>query len=110
MGRKKIVEETSKELKPIRRAIDPEVRENQMIALAINEAERQLRSGTASSQVIVHYLKLGTQKEKLELEKIKNENLLLLKKVETLETLKDAKELSANAIAAMKKYTGNMED
>ena len=89
MGRKKQSDQNPKELPPIRRAIDPKVRENQMIALAINRAEEQLRDGTASSQVIVHYLKLGTVQQKLEMEKLENENLLLKKKVEALDSQMD---------------------
>ena len=55
--------------KEIRPALTPEARENQMIDLAVNLAEQQLRDGTAKSQVIVHFLKLGTQRAKLEQEK-----------------------------------------
>ena len=61
---------------PVKRgrpALTPEARENQLISLAIDLAEQQLRDGTASSQVITHYLKLGSTKEKLEREKLKNE-------------------------------------
>ena len=67
MGRKKIVEENQEELQPIRRAIDPEQRTVQLVALAENEAERLLRSGKAPAQVICHYLKLGTKERELEL-------------------------------------------
>ena len=56
--------------KKMRPALTPEARENQMIALAVDCAEQQLRDGTASSQVIVHYLKLGSSKERLEKEKL----------------------------------------
>ena len=55
-----------KHTKKIRPAMSPEARENQMIALAVDLAEKQLLEGTASSQVITHYLKLGTTKEKIE--------------------------------------------
>ena len=110
MGRKKIVEESTPELVPIRRAIDPQVRENQMIAMATNLAEKQLREGTASSQVIVHYLKLGTMEKQLEMEKLKNENALLAKKVEVLESAKNTEKLYADAIEAMKSYSGNKEE
>ena len=61
----------------IRPALTPEARENQMISLAVDLAEKQLIEGTASSQVITHYLKLGTMNHKLELEKLKKENELL---------------------------------
>lgn len=110
MGRKKIVEEKSKKLPPIRRAIDPEARENQMIAMAQNLAEKQLREGTASSQVICHYLKLGTMEKKLEMEKLRSENALLNKKVEVLESTKETEKRYIEAIEAMKTYSGHKGD
>ena len=109
MGRKKEVTPSSKEVKPIRRAIDPEAREKQLIALATNVAEEQLLNGTASSQVICHYLKLGSLERQLELEKIKNENALLAKKVEVLDSQKRTEELYSEAIAAMKRYSRKSE-
>lgn len=110
MGRKKLVEEKPKELAPIRRAIDPEARESQMIAMATNLAEQQLRDGTASSQVIVHYLKLGTMEKRLEMEKLKRENKLLEAKTSAIESMKNTEALYADAIAAMKSYSGHKED
>jgi hypothetical protein len=84
-----------------------EGRENQMIALAVDLAEKQLREGTASSQVITHYLKLGTTKEQLEKEKLQRENDLLTAKVESLKSTKRIEELYEEALAAMRKYSGN---
>lgn len=88
-------------------ALTPEARENQMIALAVNLAEQQLRDGTASSQVITHYLKLGTQKEKLEREILEKQKELISAKTESLESAKRVEELYAEAINAMRKYSGN---
>ena len=59
MGRKHIISEENN-TSSIRPALTPEARENQLIALAVNLAEKQLREGTASSQVITHYLKKST--------------------------------------------------
>lgn len=87
-------------------AISMESQENKMIALAVNLAEKQLMEGTASSQVITHYLKLGTTKEKLEKEKLEAENTLLRAKTEALASTKHIEELYANAIKAMRSYTG----
>lgn len=84
----------------------PESRENQMVSLAINLAEEQLRNGTASSQVITHYLKLGTIQAKLEREKLERENELLRAKTEALASQKQTEELYRNAILAMKSYSG----
>lgn len=105
MGRTTIIPST-KSVKRGRRALTPEARENQMIALATNLAEEQLMNGTASSQVITHFLKLGTVKAQLELEKNRRENELLSAKTEALKSTKHIEELMENAIAAMKSYSG----
>lgn len=83
-----------------------EARENQLISLAVDEAERQLRSGTASSQVITHYLKLGSTREKLENEKLRRENDLLRAKTDALESAKKMEELVDEALKAMRSYSG----
>ena len=90
--------------------MSPEGRENQLIARAVDLAEKQLIDGTASSQVIVHYLKLGTQKEKEEVEKLKRENELLIAKKEAYQSAKHVEELYSKAIEAMKSYSGNSDD
>ena len=90
----------------IRPALSPEARENQMISLAVDLAEKQLIEGTASSQVITHYLKLGTMNHKLELEKLEKENALLKAKTESLQSSKRMEELYADAIKAMQSYSG----
>jgi hypothetical protein len=83
-----------------------ENRENQLVSLAIDLAEKQLAEGTASSQVITHYLKLGSTREKLEQERLRNENELLVSKVEMLASAKRVEELYADALNAMRAYTG----
>ncbi|MBO7449819.1 MAG: hypothetical protein J6U54_05570 [Clostridiales bacterium] len=93
-----------------RPALTPEGRENQMIALAVDLAEQQLRDGTASSQVITHYLKLGSTKERLEMEKLKKENDLLIVKKEAIESTKRMEELYSEAINALKTYNGTSND
>lgn len=94
-------------IKKIRPALTPEARENQMISLAVDLAEKQLMEGTASSQVITHYLKLGSTKERLEKEKLEEENKLLRARTESLQSAKRVEELYAAAITAMKRYSGN---
>lgn len=96
-----------KETKKIRPALTPEARENQMIYLATELAEQQLRDGTASSQVITHYLKLGSTKEKLEKEILEKQKDLITAKTETLQSAKRIEELYANAINAMRDYGGH---
>lgn len=89
-----------------RPAIDPEGRENQMIALAVDLAEQQLIEGTASSQVITHFLKLGTTKAELEKEKLRRENEVLSAKAKAYQSGEEMKELYENAIKAMRDYAG----
>lgn len=92
-----------------RQAITDEAREQQMIALAIDLAEQQLRDGTASSQVITHYLKLGSTKDKLERELMEKQLALTEAKTENLQSAKRIEELYADAIAAMRGYRGSDE-
>lgn len=71
--------------------LTPEAKENQMISLAMDCAERQMIEGTASSQVITHFLKLGSGKERLEREKLEEENKLLRAKTKALEESAESK-------------------
>lgn len=88
-----------------------EGRENQMIALAVDLAERQMVEGTASAQVITHYLKLGTTRERLEQERLARENELLKARSESLAGGKNAEEMYAKALNAMRSYSGqDVED
>ena len=98
---------TSGEQNKIRPALTPEARENQLIYLATELAEKQLRDGTASSQVITHYLKLGSSKERLEKEILEKQKDLMTAKTEQLQSTKKIEELYANAIAAMRRYNGS---
>lgn len=91
-------------------SINPEVHEKQMVSLAMEVAERQMREGTASSQVITHFLKIGSQKEKLERERLKEENNLLRAKVEALQSQANIEKLYSNAIAAMTEYSGKQSE
>lgn len=91
----------------IRPALTPEARENQLIYLATELAEQQLRDGTASSQVITHYLKLGSTKERIEKEILVKQKELISAKTEALQSAKRIEELYANAISAMKQYSGH---
>lgn len=89
-----------------RKAIDPEAREKQLVSLAENLAEQQLRDGTASSQVIVHYLKLGTTRAALDKEKIKKENMLLEAKTKAIYSAEETKNMIDKAMKAMRNYGG----
>lgn len=91
-------------------ATTPEARENQLINSAIELAERQLQEGTASSQVITHFLKLATTRERLEQEKLARENELLRARSEALASNGRMEELYSNAIDAMRMYGGQGQD
>lgn len=90
-----------------RPARTPEARELQMIAYAENAAEQQLIDGTASSQIITHYLKLGSMKYQLEIEKLKHETELLKAKTELVRSEKKMEDLYRDALTAMKSYQGD---
>ena len=98
--------ESKEPTKKIRPATTPEARENQLIALAVDLAEKQLLEGTASSQVITHYLKLGTAKEKLEREILESKKELVKAQTENLQAAKRVEELYTNALNAMRHYSG----
>lgn len=87
-------------------ATTPEGRENQLVSLAVDLAERQLEDGSASSQVITHYLKLGSTREQLEQERLTSENELLKARVEQLASAKRIEELYETALNAMRTYAG----
>ena len=94
----------------IRPALTPEARENQMIALAVDLVEQRLLDGTASSQETTHFLKLGSMKNRLEMEKLQEENRLLKARTEALQSAKRVEELYSEAIKAMRRYSGRGND
>lgn len=87
-----------------------EARENQLILLATNLAEQQLRDGTASSQVIAHYLKLGSTRERLEQERIRHENELASAKSAKIRSDQHSEELLNEAMKAFRSYSGHDEE
>lgn len=95
---------SSESTRKIRPALTPEARENQLISLAYDLVEKRLLEGTASSQETTHFLKLGTEKARLEKEKLKAEVDLATARTESLQSAKRIEELYANALNAMKCY------
>lgn len=89
-----------------RPATNPQGRERQLISQAVDLAERQLMDGTASSQVITHYLKLGSSREFLEQQRIEMEVELLKAKAEAMESQKRIEEMYGQALNAMRAYNG----
>ncbi len=94
----------------LRPALTPEARENQLISLAVDLAEKQLIEGTASSQVITHYLKLGSTKEKIEKEILEKQKELIEAKTQSLQSAKRIEELYTNALEAMRNYSGKDDE
>lgn len=107
---KKSTETPDKNVRKIRPARSPEARESQMIALAVDLAEKQLMEGTASSQVITHYLKLGSTKERIEKEILEKQKELISAKTESLKSAKHIEELYEQAMNAMRDYRGQDSD
>lgn len=99
--------ETERKLRP---ALNPDARENQLISLAVDLAEKQLKEGSASAQVITHYLKLATQKEKIEQQILEKQKALIEAKTESLQSAKRIEELYKNALDAMRNYSGHGSD
>lgn len=95
---------------PRRPATTLEGREGQLVSLAIDLAERQLADGTASAQVISHYLKLGSTRELLEQERLQQENNLLRAKIEAHASSKRIEELYTTALNAMRTYAGRDDE
>ncbi len=88
----------------------PEARENQLISLAVDLAEKQLQEGTASSQVITHYLKLGSTREKIEKDILEKQRDLIQAKTEAIQSAKRVEELYKDALDAMRSYSGRGDD
>lgn len=95
---------TSRGMRP---ALTPEARENQLISLATDLAEQQLRDGTASSQVITHYLKMGSTKERIEKEILEKQKTLIEAKTESLQSTRREDEFYEKVIDALKRYGGH---
>lgn len=103
----------SSEPKPRRRPpLTPEAEENQMINLAYNLARKQLEEGTASSQVITHFLKLAAEKERSQIENeiLMKQRDLVVAKTEDLKSRKQSEEFYERVISALKAYNGQGDE
>ena len=108
MGARRL-NDTSDSGRPSRRkASTPQGRENQLIDLAVNAAEELMRSGNAPAQVITHYLKLGSSREKIEQERIRADVEIANAKIDAMKSVVKAEELFNGAIQAMTKYRGEI--
>ena len=100
----------SKPVRKMRPALTPEAREKQLISLAYDLVEERVRNGTATSQETTHFLKMGSSKERVEKEILEMQKELISAKTEALQSAKRVEELYADAIKAMRKYSGHGDD
>ena len=100
----------SNQVPKLRPALNPDARENQMIALAMDLVEQRLRDGTASSQETTHFLKLVSSKAKLEQERLRLENELVAAKTKALADAEEIKVLYEEALKAMRRYGGHEDE
>lgn len=92
--------------RPVRPPTTPEATEVQMISLAMDLARQQIQDGTASSQVITHFLKLGSTRERIEIEILEKQRELIAAKTEQLKSQKKLEETYVEAMRAMRRYSG----
>lgn len=107
---KRLTKKTESTIGSSHPALTPEAEENEMIALAIAAAKKQLIEGTASSQIICHYLKLGSTSEMIEKEKAKRELELLEAKTEAIKSAERMEGLYAEALRAFSKCSYNVNE
>ena len=94
----------------VRPTFTTEERQNRLTAMAMDLAEQRLLDGTASNQMICHFLKLGSEKERLDKVNLQEEINLKIAKREALEGAKHIEELYTNALKAMQSYSGQVSD
>lgn len=90
-------------------ATTPEGREQQLIALAMDATEKRIRNGTATAQELVHFIRAGSPTARLERQILEKQKELITAKTEAIESQKRTEELYANALAAMRAYSGSSE-
>lgn len=95
--------------KKSRRGTTPEGRERQLVALAVDLAEQQMREGTASAQVITHFLKLGSSRESLEQKRLEYEIEMTKAKTAQIASQEQTEKLMQDAMAALTKYKGEQQ-
>ncbi len=103
---KKVVNSSKEPKKKFIPALSPLARENQLISLATDLVEERLREGTATSQETTHFLKLGSTKNQLEIEKLKLENELIKAKTEAIKSMENSEKMMKEAMDAFKRYSG----
>ena len=89
-----------------RAAMSPEAYENHLINISYKAVEKRIESGEATAAELVHFLRQGSLREQLELEKLRKENELLKTKADSIKSQEEIKALYADAIGAFRKYSG----
>lgn len=107
MGRRRSSNDDDHDNRRDSHARTPEARELELSSAAYDLAEKQIQEGTASSQVLTHFLKAGSMRERLEQQRIEHEIELMAVKRENLEAQTRVEELYVNAIEAMRSYVGS---
>lgn len=87
-----------------------EARERQLVALAVDQAERMLEEGKAPTAVLVHYLRLGASDYPLRKERLERQNELFKAKTTAIEKQDNLEEITKNAVDAMRRYSGNYDE
>lgn len=101
---------TDVDLEQFYRPLDPAAREQHMISLAVDLAEKKLRDGTATSQIIEHYLRLGTARAVVDVALMQEELELKRAKTEQIRSMHTEAEKYQEAIEAFRIYSGAAED
>lgn len=91
---------------PILKSTTPEGRENELINMAYDLVAQRLANGTATSAETVHFLKMGSARERLEKRLIEKDLELKQAKTEALQSSKQMESLFAEVMTAMKSYSG----
>lgn len=110
MGRRAKIPVEQQKTRKLAPALTDEDREKRLISLAMDRAEEQLMDGTASAQLICHYLRLATARDRLEREQLSAKNELLAAKTEMIKTAERTEEMYAQAIDAMRIYGGHSSE
>ena len=84
----------------------PEGRENELIDMAYNEVARRIANHEATSAELVHFLKMGSEKERLERSKIEAEMELQRAKTVAIEEGRSMEAIAKEAMEAFKRYSG----
>ena len=83
-----------------------EEEEKRACGLAIDLATKWMEEGTAPAQIVLHYLKIASQREQIELEKTKYEIELIKAKKKSIESEEEQEKRYQEVIKAISSYAG----